>query len=348
MQITFKTLQQKQFKIEAESSDTIADVKRKIESDQGFSVDSQKIVFSGKILTDAQTVADTEVTEKDFMVVMVTKPKRPTPANTASPEDTNAPVQAASTPEPAAAAPTVTATPLPATTESSESTTTPATATTGATRNNDGLAIGAEYETVVQNMVEMGYERDQAIRAMRASFNNPERAVEYLLTGIPEHLVRPEAEADTAMAGSESPGAAQAVDADQAAGALQFLQNDPQFQSIRQMIQRDPQLLQPVLQQLSQSNPELFNLLMGHQDELLQILSGGGDADGADSDGEGGAPGMEHQVIHVTQEEKDAIDRLVALGFDRAIVIEAYLACDKNEELAANYLFEHGHEDDIQ
>lgn len=32
------------------------------------------------------------------------------------------------------------------------------------------------------------------------------------------------------------------------------------------------------------------------------------------------------------------------MGFDRAIVLEVYFACNKNEELAANYLLDHIHE----
>lgn len=31
----------------------------------------------------------------------------------------------------------------------------------------------------------MGFTEDQAKAAMRAAFNNPERAIEYLLNGIP-------------------------------------------------------------------------------------------------------------------------------------------------------------------
>lgn len=40
------------------------------------------------------------------------------------------------------------------------------------------------------------------------------------------------------------------------------------------------------------------------------------------------------------------LPQLEAMGFDRATVLEVYFACNKNEELAANYLLDHMHEFD--
>ena len=70
----------------------------------------------------------------------------------------------------------------------------------------------------------------------------------------------------------------------------------------------------------------------------------GGAGAGAGLAGAGGAnpPG----TIRVTQEEMDAINRLTQLGFPKHKAAEAYFACDKNEEYAANYLFETGGEDE--
>lgn len=38
--------------------------------------------------------------------------------------------------------------------------------------------------------------------------------------------------------------------------------------------------------------------------------------------------------------------QLEAMGFNRAVVVQVFIACNRNEELAANYLLDHGHEFD--
>lgn len=48
--------------------------------------------------------------------------------------------------------------------------------------NPSGLAMGSERAEAIANMEAMGFERSQIEAAMRAAFNNPDRAVEYLLT----------------------------------------------------------------------------------------------------------------------------------------------------------------------
>lgn len=55
-----------------------------------------------------------------------------------------------------------------------------------------------------------------------------------------------------------------------------------------------------------------------------------------------GAGGEEGGMIQVelTEEDMQKVERLQALGFQRDACIEALIACDHNEEMAANFLAE--------
>lgn len=123
-----------------------------------------------------------------------------------------------------------------------------------------------------------------------------------------------------------------------AGGNLDFLRNNPQFQQLRQIVQQQPQMLEPILQQVGTGNPQLAQLIASQPQEFLRLLAEDGDEDVSLP------PGA--QAIQVTEEEREAIERLCRLGFERDLVIQAYFACDKNEELAANFLFDQPDEED--
>ncbi|XP_066299186.1 UV excision repair protein RAD23 homolog A-like isoform X2 [Branchiostoma lanceolatum] len=413
MQITFKTLQQQTFKIEIEENATVKQLKEKVEGEKGkesFPAAGLKLIYAGKILQDDLPLSQYKINEENFVVIMVTKPKA------AAKEE---PPKAEATPAAGpAAAPAAAATPTeekpkeeekkeekkeeeqkessPVQPSETAAPTTTASGPSGSTlaQAESTLAdmaqyapfqmTGTAYETMVTNMMSMGFERDQVVAALRASFNNPDRAVEYLLTGLPPAMEVPAAAAPptpaapaapaaatqgsaAATQGSASPAQGSAtgtppVPAPAPAGTgtagtpgsqppqnpLEFLREQPQFQNMRQLIRSNPSLLTALLQNLGQSNPQLLQHINDHQQEFIEMLN-------EPVEGEGGAVGTGapvmgqlptgQNVIQVTPQEKEAIERLKALGFEEGLVIQAYFACDKNENLAANFLLSQGDDD---
>ncbi|XP_022150127.1 ubiquitin receptor RAD23b-like [Momordica charantia] len=374
MKLTVKTLKGSHFQIEVQPSDTVLGVKKNIEDVQGkdnYPCGQQLLIHNGKVLKDETTLAENKVSGDGFLVVMLSKSKTVGSAGSSSTQTTtNAPTttptsNSTSTPE----APTQTQPPASRDVATSDVPTTNAQIDTyGQAASN--LVSGNNLEQTIQEIMDMGggnWDRETVTRALRAAYNNPERAVDYLYSGIPEttEVAAPVARPPTSqpmetggatatpvsgapnssplnMFPQESLGATAAGGGGGSLGSLEFLRNNPQFQALRSMVQANPQILQAMLQELGKQNPQLLRLIQDHQAEFLQLINEplegfeGDLFDQPDQD-------MPH-AINVTPAEQQAIERLEAMGFDRDQVIEAFLACDRNEELAANYLLEHAGE----
>ena len=245
----------------------------------------------------------------------------------------------------------------------------------------------------------MGFARAEIDRAMRAAYFNPDRAVEYLITGIPENVqqeqrapqppaggaaaaARPantpasppaanpapaaattsnpptqgdegdapinlfEAAAQAGRGGGSGGGArsgarggaagsanigqlgagigAAAAGGGGAAGAggegglgnLEFLRNNPQFQQLRQIVQTQPHMLEPILQQVGHGNPQLAQLIGENPDQFLRLLS---EDAGDDVPLPPGA-----QEISVTEDEREAIERVSLAYTMRRMVLLTY------------------------
>uniref|UniRef100_A0A8B9WB69 UV excision repair protein RAD23 n=1 Tax=Bos mutus grunniens TaxID=30521 RepID=A0A8B9WB69_BOSMU len=408
MLVTLKTLQQQTFKIDIDPDETVRALKEKIESEKGkdaFPVAGQKLIYAGKILNDDTALKEYKIDEKNFVVVMVTKPKAvttPAPATTqqsnsaatttvsssTAPAVTQAPAPApasAPTPTPVSVTPaptTASSEPAPASAAKQEKSAerpveTPVATTPTSTDSTSGdssrsnlfedatsaLVTGQSYENMVTEIMSMGYEREQVIAALRASFNNPDRAVEYLLMGIPgdresQAVVDPPPAASTGAPQSSVAAAAATTTATTTTTSsgghpLEFLRNQPQFQQMRQIIQQNPSLLPALLQQIGRENPQLLQQISQHQEHFIQMLNepvqeagGQGGGGGGGSGGIAEAGGGHMNYIQVTPQEKEAIERLKALGFPEGLVIQAYFACEKNENLAANFLLQQNFDED--
>ncbi|KAH7354161.1 nucleotide excision repair protein RAD23 [Plectosphaerella cucumerina] len=382
MKVTFKDLKQQKFTLEVEPTDLISAVKQRISDEKGWEPKEQKLIYSGKILKDEETVESYKIEEKGFVVCMVNKPK-PKPAAAAPSAVPATPAQ------PPAATPAPPAAPQASGSAAVPSTPTPAARSGGGepAPNDPAMAMGAQRQEVVANMEAMGFERAQIDAAMRAAFYNPDRAVEYLLNGIPEGVQQEQQQRQAAAAaaaaqpaaapagqpaggdggdddnvnlfdlaaqrGGGGRGAGAGAGAGAAAGLaaaaasqggagglgnLDFLRNNAQFQQLRQVVQQQPHMLEPILQQLGAGNPQLAQMIANDPGQFLSLL--GEDVD----DDVPLPPGA--QTISVTEEERDAIERLCRLGFDHEQAIQAYFACDKNEELAANFLFDQPDDDE--
>eukprot|EP00549_Striatella_unipunctata_P011875 CAMPEP_0118688692 /NCGR_PEP_ID=MMETSP0800-20121206/9063_1 /TAXON_ID=210618 ORGANISM="Striatella unipunctata, Strain CCMP2910" /NCGR_SAMPLE_ID=MMETSP0800 /ASSEMBLY_ACC=CAM_ASM_000638 /LENGTH=436 /DNA_ID=CAMNT_0006585983 /DNA_START=36 /DNA_END=1346 /DNA_ORIENTATION=+ len=405
MKLTVKTLKGGKFTVDVEPSNTVEQVKGVIESAKSeLPAASMKLIHSGRVLKDSDSIDSCNIKPSDFLVVMISKTRKPAAAPAPAPaatETTTAakPEAASATPAPAAAAPAPAA-PAPA-----PAAPVPAAAAAPAAATASEGSTSEFSAEVVGNLTGMGFPEAEVKACLRAANGNPDVAVEFLTNGIPEGIQQQQQSSASASSGGGS------------APPLQALRNHPQFDALRRLVQSNPQMLQAVLTQIGQQQPELLQEINQNQAIFLEMMNepisdsasaaapaappaparpsrgGGMDAmmqgmgspaqlvqaiqnippaelnDMAQMMGttpeqlramaqmigqipqeqlqeymQGAAPmmpgGGAPQYLRLTEEEMAAVDRLAEMGFDRTEAAQAFIACDRNEALAANLLMD--------
>ena len=294
MKLKLKNLRQQEFDIEIESDKkTVKDLKLEIEKAYGFDASLIKLLHSGLVLEDAKTLEDYKIKEGNVVIMMATKKKQveqpPQPAPNPNPQPVPNPnpqpnPQPQEQPKPSENKP--------------------------------------NYSEQVNSLVDMGYEKEKAEKAIQAAHGSVDLALEFLNSGnIPEST----GNVNIPGSGSNLPP--------------ELVKN---ASIIKIICMNNPEKITGLLNMFKERHPNLINLMKLHEEEFKNLLVSPITQEDINNFKE-----IEQELrrpqgpsIRLTKEESDAVKRLQELGFSQAEAVQAYIACDKNEEMAANFLFE--------
>jgi UV excision repair protein RAD23 len=97
---------------------------------------------------------------------------------------------------------------------------------------------------------------------------------------------------------------------------LQELIRSPQGEQMRQLVQQNPQLIQPLIQQIAGQNPALAQAIATNPEMLFQLLAG---EEGEGEEGAGGQLPPGAHVIELTPAEREAVGRVRTHSFTRIL-----------------------------
>ena len=319
MKIIIKNIKQVQYNVEVPSDTiTIKDLKSEIEKSHGFDSSQLKLLYSGAVLDDSKTLQEYNIKEDSVIIMMNSKvkPKNVPTTSTENPKPENLPKTEEKKPEEK-------------NTEEKKT----------EEKKPEEKKTSPDYSEQMTNLLSMGCEQAKAEQAIKAAKGNLQLAIDFYFNGIPENL-------NTNLNNEEN----------------EQTEENPikTVASIAKIIcQNNPASLAPLLQNIGQNDPDLMNLIKENEEEFKRYLespvteedyralskfqqeTGIGMGTESSNRPRGGVR------IALSNEEKEAIKRLKELGnFSESDVVQAYIACDKNEEMTANYLFEQKMKDD--
>jgi UV excision repair protein RAD23 len=320
MKITIKSIKQVPYDVEVPSEETkVLELKAIIENTHNFDKSALKLLFNGTLLDDNKSLKDYSIKEGMSIIMMNVKAK-PVNVNTSQSVASNEEKK-----------------------ESTEKVTQSNQIKPETKPVEKPVTQEKDYSKEVKQLTEMGFSAEEAKNAIKAAKGNIEIAIEFLYNGIPNanDFDVPEDEMMDMGEGQE---------------------NDPSkvLKNIASMVkivsQGNPSQIQNVLVQLQQNNPEVFELITENEEEFRNLLSKplsqedvenfqrfqqqSGGLSGGESEQGNGNGNSSNETIRLSKPDYEAVQRLKALGFSEMDAVQAYFAFEKNEEMAANFLYE--------
>jgi UV excision repair protein RAD23 len=363
MKLTIKTLKQVSYPVEIAQEATVGQLKSEIESKHNFDSKSMKLLYNGVVLDDQKSLSEIGIKDGHVIMMMNSKAKPQNIAKEEKKEEEPLPSSVSG----------VIGNVISQNQSQSQSQVKPS-----STLKPQPVK---DYSNEIQSLSEMGFSGDLAKNAIEAAKGNISLAIDYLYNGIPSGSQAHNPQLSEFLDEEEE---IEPLEIDPEMLNNLDLTNPNTLKTIasivKVLIQEDPSQLSQLLSDFEETNPEIIDFIKEHETEFKSLIekpisnedlhlfqSLAGESGHNHQEGEPDEDQIEEGIqnflnnaqnlqqenpstlvnINLSQFDREAVDRLMNLGFPEEDALQAYMACDKNETLAANFLFDNKFKDDM-
>lgn len=327
---------------------TIYNLKRIIEEQHGFEVEYTKLLYNGLLLDDKKRLIDYKINEGSTIIIMTSKVIKKNYEEKPVDQETNVKTEVKNEIE---------------------------------DQKVSKIDINSKISEVdkkvnIEKLIKMGFNEKESILAIDKSGNNLKEAINILASSILGDVNN----IDDLLI-DYNPNHVENVEIHQEM-LDNFNLNDPNALNnivsfLKVLINKDPSALQDLLEEVSETNPEIFDFIKENEEKFKDMMNqpitdddykifdsqfivndeeegeyddklneeveefdeGEGEEE-AEEEGEGEVDNQELEKMIKDFDDKDlkSIQNLMGLGFSKFDSVQAYISCDKNEELAADFL----------
>lgn len=359
MKLTIKTLKQVSYPLEIHQEATVGQLKLEIETKHNFDSKSMKLLYNGVVLVDEKLLSEIGIKEGQIIMMMNSKAKPQNISKEEKKQEESLPNEIGNLTSENQIQSQVQVKPV----------------------SNIKMQPLKNYTNEIQSLSEMGFSGEMAKNAIEAAKGNISLAIDYLYNGIPSSSQVNNPQLSEFLDEEEE---MEPFEIDPEMLNNLDLANPNTLKTIasivKVIIQEDPSQLTGLLSEIEDTNPEIIDFIKEHETEFKSLIekpisnedlhlfqSLAADCGHGHPEGEIDEDQIEEGIqnflnnaqnlqqdnpstlvnINLSQSDREAVNRLMSLGFPEEDALQAYMACDKNETLAANFLFDNKFKDDM-